>query len=129
MARRVMQGRVVSFLLIGVLFMALLVGGLVYFRHMQTSGNQTTSTDGSSQSTQSQTSESTDKTSKESDLKTVLETQAGADTSTTTAAATTATAAAAALPTTGPEDGFISALGIMMLTGVGVAFARSRRLV
>ena len=140
MARKIAQGNVLAFVVVGVLLTALLVGGLVYLRHRapapvtvagptKTTTTTTTSTTGTTDMTQTTT------TTTDNDLKKALESQTqttsgtSATSTSTTSTASTNTAATANLPVTGPEDALWTALAASLLAGTGVAFIRSRRLI
>lgn len=131
MTRRLEQGNVVGFVLIGMVLTAALVGGVWLARQPSSdTSSQTASDTTTSQQADEDTSTNTATTDEE--LKETLSqqaTQSSTDkesTSTTESSTTTSTSTTSNLPVTGPADTLLEMLGATLLAGVTVAYIRSR---
>jgi len=139
MTRRYERGSVVGFVLVGILLTAVLVGGVWFARHPAGSSTDTTSdsktadtnkTASDDRDTTSSTSSTTATATTDEQLKETLAKQA-AEAARQKAASSAASAPSVAttstkLPTTGPADTLLEMLGVAMLSGVTVAYIRSR---
>ncbi len=129
MTRQLEQGSVVGFVLVGFILTAALVGGIWLAKRPvhgtdNTSSSSTSSSD-SANSTKVATNSSTRQTT-DDELKETLSQQASRSSSNGTKSSGTDSAAATNLPSTGPGDVFVEMLGATLLTGVTVAYIRSR---
>jgi len=134
MTRLYERGSVVGFVLVGILLTAALVGGVWFARHPAGSSADTGS-DSSATSSDTDSSEGKDITSTtevttDEELKETLAEQAAqssdqeSDSSGTSSTSTTAESSK--LPATGPADTLFQMVGAAMLSGVTIAYVRSR---
>lgn len=153
MTRKFERGGIASFVIIGLLLLGLLAGGIYFVRNKMNPGTGTTGGEVASQSASSDTK--TSSSDQNQDLKDALAAQSSEEkkaeeqrkaqqsetTSTSATAGTTNTTTSNAvstasggsttsssLPATGPEEAIVPLLGAVLLTGVGIAFVRSRAL-
>ncbi|MEO5949132.1 MAG: hypothetical protein ABIP74_01895 [Candidatus Saccharimonas sp.] len=134
MTRRYERGSVVGFVLVGVLLTAALAGGVWFARHplgveTNTDSNTTSSSKTASEDRDTTTTTSSTKTTDE-ELKQTLAQQAAQSssqkTTSSTASSSSSTTTSNKLPTTGPADAVFEIIGATMLSGVTVAYIRSR---
>jgi len=141
MARRIEQGSVLGFVLVGAVLVGLLAGSVYVVRRMQATdtttttkpvtSNKDTADSGSSAPAKPSTLSDDDK------LKAALDSQSKGDTkkpgtsrtSSSSANTSDSTSTAAALPKTGPEHVVFSTLGAALLVASVVSYTRSRRLI
>lgn len=141
MARRIEQGNILGFVLVGALLTALLLGGVYVVRNSNGANvATTTSITGNNNKPANKDTEPTGETSTvaktdEQRLKETLAAQALAEKkakeqqAANDAANLAATQSATALPVTGPEEAVVPLLGATLLAGTTFAYARSRRLI
>lgn len=145
MARRIEQGSVLGFVLVGAVLVGLLAGGIYVVRHMQSTDSTTkpatpskddkkgTADSGSSAPAKPSTSSddqlkaALDSQSKDSSKKTDSSDAAGTSSSPTSSSSSTSSASA--LPKTGPEQLVAPMLGAALLAASVVSYTRSRRLI
>ena len=140
MARRIEQGNIVGFVLVGVLLAALLAGGIFLVRN-HFANRDTNETQSTNQTVANKDEEKTeaDKAVEEAlanqaaqERKAEEQLEAKKNEPSTPPAAeveTTPQTGVSNLPTTGPADTMWVALGVMSLAGVGLAYFRSRKLI
>lgn len=130
MVRQNERGSVVGFVIVGILLTAALVGGVWFAGHLgsskvasnsDNSSNTTSSNSGNQATTDEQLRDTLSQQSSQSSG-TSNSSQSSSSTSSTATSSTTK------LPTTGPTDTLFEMLGMSLLVGVTVAYARSRTL-
>lgn len=143
MARRIEQGSVLGFVLVGAVLVSLLAGGIYVVRHMQSSSDTTTtkpatpSKDDKDTADNGSSAPAKPSTSSDDQLKAALDSQAKNDTKKTdtsstgssSTSASSSTSSASALPKTGPEQLVAPMLGAALLVASVVSYTRSRRLI
>jgi len=143
MARRIEQGSVLGFVLVGAVLAGLLAGGVYVVRHIQATDNTTTtkpatpSKDNKDIADSGSSAPAKPSTSSDDKLKTALDSQSKgdakkSDTSSTSSSSTSnsdSASSATALPKTGPEQVVFSTLGAALLVASVVSYTRSRRLI
>lgn len=135
MARRIEQGSVLGFVLVGAILVGLLVGGVYVVRHIQSVGNSTTAKPAvpskDNQTTDSGSSApAKPSTSGDDQLKAALNAQSSKnDTQSSSSSADNTSSSASALPKTGPEQVVVPMLGAALLVASAVSYTRSRRLI
>lgn len=136
MVRRYEQGSVVGFVIIGILLTAALVTG-VWLAHRPADSMQTASDSDSGGNSTSEEKDTTDTSGGNSattdeQLKNTLSQQASQSSTTQSSSSSTGssggTSSTSRLPATGPADTLLEILGITLLTGMSVAYLRSRSL-
>lgn len=146
MARRIEQGSVLGFVLVGAVLVGLLAGGIYVVRHMQSSSDTTTMKPATPNKDDKNTADSGSSapakpsTSSDDQLKAALDSQAkdnskktetasNPDTSSSSTSGSSSTSSASALPKTGPEQLVAPMLGAALLVASVVSYTRSRRLI
>lgn len=146
MARRIEQGSVLGFVLVGALLVALLAGGVYVVRHMQSTGDTTApaapSADDKNTADNGSSAPAKPSTSNDDQLKAALDSQSKdkkkesdtpsntpAPSSTSSSGSSNSASSASALPKTGPEQVIGPMLGAALLVASAVSYTRSRRLI